>query len=512
MLKSEHISRWTSSAGMRYCWALLSVGAALFATRLISSNWNFIFPTALFFPAIILATWIGGWGPGLLSVLAASLSISYFILPPFNLLTMNLEEVPRVILFVISALVIVWLVAGQKRSRELLRQVRDKLELSVQQRTSELRQSEEKFRLMVERVQDYAIFMLDIAGNIKSWNIGAERITGYKATEIIGQHFSVLYLPEEIESGEPMTRLRVALAESECKAEGWRLCKTGLKFYANIITTAIRDEAGVLIGYSNVIRDLTEKKKADEKLKGLQTELAHMSRVMMMGELTASIAHEINQPIGAIANYGSACRRLLAAGPEKLSEVDLALSCIIQDANRVGAIISRIRGVLKKSEPAMETLCINSVVEDILLLIKNELAARGVTFRIEIPKDLPRIVGDRVQIQQVLMNLILNGMDAMSSEKESPGIIVIRGESHKENQDKLWVQISVEDSGIGLTGANINQLFEAFYTTKQGGLGMGLAICRSIVESHRGRLWAKHNSGPGLTFYFVLPSEEAKVS
>lgn len=651
MLKSEPVVEGLWSVVMRYSLAVLSVALALIVTNLLSSYWRYNFPTAMFFPAIIITAWIGGWGPGLLSILLAFLSDSYFFPAPLNSLRMNSDEVTRIILFLISALSVSGLVVGQKKAKELLQkareelrekeerlrlaveaadigtylinldtkrvqyspnmkvilgvppdfepamdesflavhpedrpvawkafeagldpsgkghisidlrivrpngevrwltikaqtefrnmpsglvpfrqvgvcfditqrmlmaqtlqQINEELDIKVQERTTELRQSEEQFRLMVEGVQDYAIFMLDIDGNIKTWNIGAERITGYKASEIIGRHFSILYPSEEIESNGPMNRLRLAVAGGQSETEGWRLRKKGFRFYANAITAAIRDENGVLRGFSIVIRDLTEKRLADEKLKTLQGELAHMSRVMMMGELTASIAHEVNQPIGAIVNYGSTCRRLLAVGPEKLSEVDLALSCIIQDANRASAIITRIRGLLKKSEPEMGLLHFKNVVEDIMLLTNYELTIRGVTLRVEIPEDLPQIVGDRVQIQQVLMNLVINAMDAMSAEEERPRVIVIRGERQEEGERNPWVQISVRDSGIGLKGDNINQLFEAFYTTKPSGLGMGLAICQSIVEAHRGRLWAKQNAGPGLTFYFVLPSGKSKTA
>jgi signal transduction histidine kinase len=185
---------------------------------------------------------------------------------------------------------------------------------------------------------------------------------------------------------------------------------------------------------------------------------------------------------------------------------------MIEDANRASAIITRIRRLLKKAEPELGLLNLKGVVEDVLVLTKSEMAKRKIRIRLEIPDHLPKIVGDRIQIQQVLMNLVMNGMEAMNASPSISRTIQIRGDCrHDQDPGKAWVQVSVQDSGTGLKEDEINRLFEAFYSTKPSGLGMGLAICRTIVDSHGGRLWATSNPGPGTTFHFILPAAEAGI-
>jgi PAS domain S-box-containing protein len=261
------------------------------------------------------------------------------------------------------------------------------------------------------------------------------------------------------------------------------------------------------------VLDLSEQKRAEdertrveEALQKAQVELAHVTRVTTLGELTASIAHEVNQPLGAISNNVNACLRFLAAGPENLHEVEGALSGIVKCVDRANSIIVRMRALAKKVPPEMTRLHLKEVVTDVFSLIHHELSRRHVKIHAELSEDLPPVLGDRVQLQQVLLNLVMNGVEAMNEVAEEQRKISIRGRRH-ENNGRSSVLVSVQDSGAGLNPAEMDRLFEAFYTTKAHGLGMGLAISRSIVEAHGGRLWVAPTGGPGAIFEFILRAQ-----
>ena len=252
------------------------------------------------------------------------------------------------------------------------------------------------------------------------------------------------------------------------------------------------------------VLDLSEQKRAEEALQKAQVELAHVTRVMTMGEITSSIAHEINQPLGAIVNYGNACLRLLKSGRANLTEMAAALSAIVNDAERASAIIARIRALSKKAPPEMALLQVGDLVADILALVRNELTGRKMALKTVLPGDLLPVLGDRIQLQQVLLNLVINSIEAMSKVPEDQRRLVIEAQSHVSG-DKSFVLITVTDSGIGLKADDLPKVFETFYTTKADGMGMGLAISRSIVEAHGGRLSATPNADLGATFQLMLP-------
>jgi PAS domain S-box-containing protein len=259
-----------------------------------------------------------------------------------------------------------------------------------------------------------------------------------------------------------------------------------------------------------------EREQAEEALRHAQAELAHMTRLTTMGELTASIAHEVYQPLTAIVNNANACLGLLDPAPKRtgegrdggvpnLEEVREALAEIVGDANRASAVIMRVRQLAKRAPIEKSLLDLKAVVNDVLALASYELATRRVTIRTDLPQDLPSVSGDRVQLQQVLLNLVMNGMDAMNSVEEQNRILVLFGK-HDGTAGTPAVLLCVQDAGIGFKPEETDQLFEAFYTTKPQGMGMGLAISRSIIEAHGGRLWAEQNAGPGATFSFRLPA------
>ena len=259
-----------------------------------------------------------------------------------------------------------------------------------------------------------------------------------------------------------------------------------------------------------------ERSQADEALRQAQTELAHMTRLTTMGELTASIAHEVNQPLTAVVNNANACLGLLEpapkhsgeGGPDRLAnfqEVRDALTEIIDDTDRASAVIARVRQLAKKAPFERTLLNLRDVITDVCALARYESASRRVTMRTDLSQDLPPVSGDRVQLQQVLLNLVMNGMDAMNTVEESKRVLIITGRG-ETRIGRLGALLGVQDAGTGFKPEELDRLFEAFYTTKPHGLGMGLTICRSIIEAHGGRLWAELNQGPGATFLFTLPA------
>jgi PAS domain S-box-containing protein len=370
------------------------------------------------------------------------------------------------------------------------------------QAAEELRRSDERFRLLVDGIADYAIFMLDPAGFVTSWNRGAERLKGYQPQEIIGHHFSCFYCDEDSRNGEPARALQEAAAAGRYEGNGWRLRKDGTRFQANAILTALHDEQGALIGFAKITRDLTESRRAQESVQAAHVDLARVVRASTLGALTASIAHEVNQPLAAIVNNANASRRILAHPEPDLDEVQQAVTDIAEAATRAAEIISHIRSLLKKSAPETSPLDINQVIREVLALVAGALEKQHISVVTELRPALPPVLGDRVQLQQVLLNLIMNGCEAMNATLDRPRVLVIRSEVRESGPE-----VAVEDSGTGLDPQHIERIFDTFFTTKPSGIGMGLSISRSIIEAHSGRLWASRDpANQGAIFHFSLPS------
>ena len=254
-----------------------------------------------------------------------------------------------------------------------------------------------------------------------------------------------------------------------------------------------------------------EPRRAETALQKLQSELAHVTRLTTMGELAASIAHEINQPLGAIVNNGNLCLRLLAgkAATHESTDMREALSDIVQDANRANAIVARVRAMTRRtpSEKALQQL--TAIIADVIMLARHELDIHSIDIRTKMSADLPGVLGDRIQLQQVFLNLFMNSIEAMAGVAEAQRVLTVSGE-RGELEEEPAALITVHDSGAGFPPEAEHRIFEAFYTTKPHGLGMGLRISRSIVEAHGGRLWAKSGPGKGATFSCLLPAARIK--
>lgn len=250
--------------------------------------------------------------------------------------------------------------------------------------------------------------------------------------------------------------------------------------------------------------EIAEREAAENRLFEAQNEIARIARITTMGELAASIAHELNQPLGSIVVSGDACLRWLEAKPPNLDEAHQAVEAIIRDGTRASNVLVRTRKLLRRGERLRESLDINEVIREVLSLSDGELRRNGISMRIEMQENLPPATIDRVLLQQVLLNLIMNAMDAMRTISDRTRVLSIRTEEHASGTITVFVQ----DSGTGIDPDNLSRIFETFFTTKREGIGMGLTISRSIIEAHGGRLWAVANDGPGSTFCFTLPIEK----
>jgi C4-dicarboxylate-specific signal transduction histidine kinase len=277
----------------------------------------------------------------------------------------------------------------------------------------------------------------------------------------------------------------------------------------------LRDEKGHVVKWYGVSTDIEDLRRAvealresEETLRSAQAELAHANRVATMGQLTASIAHEVNQPLAGVVANAEACLRWLDRETPNLDAARRSVECIINDGNRASEVIRRVRALATKTETKQEPLDINRAISEVVPLVKRELINHKVSLRTELEPALPAVLADRVQLHQVIINLVMNSIEAMQSVTDRPRELVIG--SHQDETHRVLV--TVTDSGVGISAENADRLFNAFFTTKSSGMGMGLSICRSIVEAHGGRMSGANNVGPGATFQCVLPVQRQAAS
>ena len=282
------------------------------------------------------------------------------------------------------------------------------------------------------------------------------------------------------------------------------LNESGSPVYVRVSGKPVFGVKGTFLGYRGTGADITAIIRADhaeEALRKAQMELAHVTRVTMLGELTASIAHEVNQPLAAVIANAEACLRWLDRGTPNLDAARRSVEWVIDDGNRASEVIRRVRALANKTDIEKVPLDVNDVVRETIALVQRELISHQVSLRMELAPALSLILGDRIQLQQVIINLVMNGIEAMQSVTDRPRELVIRSRQDETQQ----VLVSVTDCGVGISAENADRLFNAFFTTKSSGMGMGLSICRSIIEAHGGRLWGTANVPHGATFQFTLP-------
>jgi len=372
-----------------------------------------------------------------------------------------------------------------------------------------IQQSEERFRLLVESMQDYAIFMLNPEGRVTSWNTGAERIKGYHHEEIVGEAFSRFYTAEDQARELPIQALHSAAREGRCEQEGWRVRRDGRRFWANVVVSALLDEQRNLVGFSVVTRDLTEKKHVEEVLrdseaklrkqtKELEQQLIASGRLVSLGVVTASMAHEFNNPLGIVMGF----TQELLNECEPDSRNHQALKIIDEETRRCQRIIQELLQFARPKDADPSPTDVKLVIEKTLTMVSNRMYKRQIETRINVADDLPLISVDPQQMEQVLVNLFLNAVDAM----QNGGQLSVEAKLNSPAGQEPTVAIGVTDSGSGIDEADRAKIFQPFFSAKKGkGIGLGLSICDRIIQNHGGKITVESTPGKGTTFAVHLP-------
>jgi len=374
---------------------------------------------------------------------------------------------------------------------------------------TERKQAEEQFRLVVEAAPS-AMIMVNTEGRITLANTQAEAVFGYAREELIGHPIEML-VPERFRSHHTDDR-RGYFGDARARSMGagrelFGRRKDGSEVPIEIGLNPIHTSEGLFVLAS--IIDISERKRAELERARQRNEMAHLSRVTMLGELSGSLAHELNLPLTAILSNAQAAQRILANSDADLTELREILNDIVTEDKRAGEVIRRLRLLLKKGEVQQHCLDINEVVEDVLKLMRSDLINQKVTVNCELARHLPTVTGDPVQLQQVLLNLVVNACDAMVDCNTPKRRLLIRTGTGNENGAVL---VSVTDRGGSIPEEKMEQIFEPFFTTKEKGMGLGLSVCRTIIAAHRGKLWAANNADCGATFHFSLPIGGSEVT
>jgi PAS domain S-box-containing protein len=472
---------------LNYGVAVLSVGAVL-----IISRWLDLYlreaPASLFICAVMFSAWFGGFRPGLLAAVLSIVAFKYYFVPPIYSLGLESAQIPRLVVFSLAALFVGCLSAGQRSATEALRK------------------SEQRFRDYVETASDWL------------WETGPDHSYTWRSKELTTLRIDPARLigvtrwdfATDVDEEPEKWRLHRATLDAHQPFRHFKYRTAGVDGSVVYVATSgkpVFDAEGRFVGYRGVGSDVTAAVRADQAeaaLNQARVELAHVTRVTTVGEIAASIAHEINQPLAAIGADANACLHWLVADRPDLDSVREALTAIVKDVDRGGAVLTRIRALLARSPVAHGPCDLTGVIRDVLSLVGPEIGRQGILLETSLAPHLPPVMGDRIQFQQVLLNLLMNAAQAMREVPPQRRRMVVRS-TVEDRADGPWAVVAVEDAGVGFGEDEAARLFDAFYTTKPGGLGMGLSISRSIIESHRGRLWATANPDHGATFHLAVP-------
>jgi PAS domain S-box-containing protein len=482
-----------------------------------------IIRSEVFIGAVLFAGWFAGLVPGIFVGLLAAVAMKHLesssqpVLDPVDFSF-------QLLFFLLLGTGAGWLGERQKRIMETMRVMCFELETQVQGRTLELQKINESLKADIierkrtenalrrseaylaeaERLSHTGSWAYDVASGVPVyWSLERCRISKYNPD----RGHPTLEEYRALHTQEDWDKLMEAFSrairdKTDFETDSREILADGSAKFLHIVGHPVLNAGGAVVELVGSTMDITERKQTEEALHKAQTHLTHITHLTMMGELAASIAHEVNQPLAAVVTNADVCLRWLDRETPNLDEARDTLHRIIRDGNRGSDVIARIRALLKKEPPSSSRLDVNDVIKEIITLSKAGL--RGVTLRIELMDQLPYISADRIHLQQVLLNLITNAIDAMKSITGRLRVLRIQTEVNAQRA----VLVTIQDSGVGLDLKQIEQLFKPFYTTKPKGLGMGLSISRSIIEANGGRLWAEPGLGSGAIFRFTLPVED----
>jgi PAS domain S-box-containing protein len=367
--------------------------------------------------------------------------------------------------------------------------------------TSALREANERLRWFASIVasSDDAIISKTLDGIITSWNKGAERMFGYTAEEAVGKPVMIL-IPPDRHNEEYIILERIGRGERVEHYETVRKRKDGSSIVISLTVSPVKDVEGKIIGASKIARDITDQKLAEARERALMAELTLMNRAATAGELSASIGHELKQPLTAIVTRASAARRWLAAESLNIDKARAALDHIENAGHRAADIIKHVSAVFKKDTHERNPVNVNRIIVEVMSLGESELKKHHIEVHTKLDDRLPSVTGNRVQLQQVILNMVMNAIEAMQSGQPRR----LRIQSGLSRPDV--VHVSIADTGIGIDPANADAIFKPLFTTKEHGMGMGLSICHSIIENHGGRIWASPGAPGGLIVQFEIPT------
>ena len=502
-------SWWPSPAAtLAYAVAILSVTAAMVAGLLLDRFLNTSPYVSLFLCSIMFVAWFGGFGPSLFAAALATALFTYFFVDSTGSFDLAPKDLPRVALFATTALFVVSLSAAQRRNANFLRFARDELQATVRElaRVNTALEAENTRRRRVETYLDEAQG-LSSTGSF-SWKVSTGDIfwskEGYRMLELdrTGRPSIDLFLQRVHQDDRQVVQHEIDRARQggqEFDYEHRWLMPNGATKHLRVRAHRVQFESGEdeIVG---ALIDVTEARQAQEELHAAQAALAHAARVATLGEMSASIAHEVNQPLAAIVTNGEAGLRWLDRGDPDLGEVRGSMERMIRDARRAHQVVERLRALARKAPAEKMPLDLNEVITEGIGLVQREIQSHRIVLKLDLARDLPPVLAGKVELQQVVINLMVNGMQAMEPITDRPRCLLVRSSVQADE-----VLVSVRDSGVGVDPANMGRLFNAFFTTRSNGMGMGLSICRSIIESYGGRIWAANNAGPGTIFQFALP-------
>jgi PAS domain S-box-containing protein len=505
--RQKWIASSKESVILRYGLAFVSVTAALGLARAFL---HFHLPqpfTSFAMSAIAITFWYGGSKPGILAAVLSIVIRNYFFENDISIVS----RVGYNFAFLVFALLMIGVrrrrsdleVRVAERTAELSRANNDlSLEIAERKRAEEKLRQSEAYLAEAQKLTHTGSWVWEVAGRCAS-HVSEEwyRVYGFDPEE--GMPLWVKWMqrvhPDDLARWQE-TLDRAINEKSDYEIEFRVLLPDGETKHIHAVGHPVLDASGNLVQFVGSSTDITERKQAEEALRQAQADLARISRVTTMGELTASLAHEVNQPIAAAITDANTCLRWLKRDQPDVEEAREAASRVVKDATRAAEIISRTRLLFKKGTPQWELVDVNEIIREMVALMRGEATRHSISVRTELAEGLPQITGDRVQLQQVLMNLMVNGIDAM---KDADGTRELAIDLRQAENEQLMVSIS--DTGVGLPLEQADKIFNAFFTTKPHGTGMGLRISHSIVESHGGRLWATNNSPRGASFHLTLP-------
>jgi signal transduction histidine kinase len=482
MSRSSPLQRSRRSAFAHYASAVLSVVVALVAALLLEPRMHSSPFVSLSLCAVMFSAWFGGLGPGLLATALSVAGFIFYFIPPIGSFTVASTDLPRIVLLAVTALFVVWLSVARSGAEAALRR-------------------SEGYLADAQRLSHTGSFGWKVASGDIVWSKETYRIFGLDET--VKPTLDLILQRVHPDDRELVLQEidRAARGEPDHDYDYRLLMPNGVIKHLTVRTHRAKYTSGEeeLVG---ALMDVTATKEAQEALHTAQADLARVARVTALGQMSASIAHEVNQPLASIATTAVAGLRWLTREVPEIDEARACVSHIVEEANRAADVIRSVRDLARRADPELIALDINEVIDEAVALVKPEALRNWVTVQLQLASELPSVRGDRVQLQQVIINLAMNGVQAMATVTDRARVLTIRTEQRESDE----VLVAVQDVGIGAEPEGLDRLFSAFYTTKPDGMGMGLSICRSIMEAHGGWVWASRNIGSGMTFQFTVPA------